>query len=119
MNRAEWATKIEQSCRDAGTYQPYFGDIIGTLAGIMENRDIAQEQFEESGGLAVIEHTNQGGNTNVVKNPALVMVNDLNATALAYWRDLGLTPKGFTAMQKGGFKPKETSFEDLLSNIGI
>ena len=119
MIKHEWKTRIEQAARDAGTYEPFFDDVINTLAGIMENRDRAQEQFEVSGGEPVITHTNKGGNTNIVKHPALVMVNDLNATALAYWRDLGLTPKGFTTMQKAGFKPREATFEDLLSGIGI
>lgn len=120
MNKDDWKKRINDAARDAGTYQPFFDDIIDTLAGIMENRDKAQEQFEERfGAQPVVAHTNKAGATNIVKNPALAMVNDLNATALSYWRDLGLTPKGFTAMQKNGFKPKEGTFEDLLKNIGI
>lgn len=119
MTKGEWKKRIEQAAQDAGTYQPFFDDMINTLAGIMENRDRSQEMFEKSGGNPVITHTNKGGATNIVKHPALVMVNDLNATALTYWRDLGLTPKGFSMMQKNGFKPKESTFEDLLEGIGI
>ena len=107
------------ACIDAGTYQIYFDDVIETLAGIMEKRDRAELQFEQTGGNAVIQHTNKSGATNLVKNPLLVVVNDLDSTALSYWRDLGLTPKGYTAMQKNGFQKAEGSFEDLLRNIGI
>ena len=118
-NKKTWQKRIKQAAIDAGTYEPFFDDVIETLAGIMEKRDRTEEQFEETGGNAVVAHTNKSGATNLVKNPLLVMVNDLNATALSYWRDLGLTPKGFTAMQKNGFKPKEATFEDLLADIGI
>lgn len=119
MKKEEWKAKIERSCREAGTYQPFFDDIIETLSEIMENRDGAQAKYKKSGSKPVIEQETSTGGTKTVKNPLLVMVNDLNAAALSYWRDLGLTPKGFTAMQKNGFKPKEASFEALLANIGI
>lgn len=120
MNKEEWKERIIDASKEAGTYLPQFDDIIETLAGIMENRDKAQEQFtKQFGGKPVVAHTNKGGNTNLVKNPALVMVNDLNATALSYWRDLGLTPKGFQTLQSNGFKKQEASLEDVLKNIGI
>ena len=119
MNKSDWKNRIKASCESAGTYRAFFDDTIETLAGIMEKRDRAELQFEQTGGNAVIQHTNKSGATNLVKNPLLVMVNDLNGTALSYWRDLGLTPKGYTAMQKNGFQRQERSFEDLLRNIGI
>ena len=103
----------------AGTYEPFYEDVIETLAGILENRDKAQENYIELNSSPVVAHTNKGGNTNIVKNPALVIINEMNMQALQYWRELGLTPKGFQAMQKAGLQKKETSFEDLLANIGI
>ena len=119
MDQKTWKRKINKACRDAGTYQKWFDPIIDTLAQIMENRDLAQEQFIASGNNPVIMHTNKGGNTNIVKNPALVMVNDLNATALSYWRDLGLTPAGFKKLGETITVKKEKSFEDLLSKMGV
>lgn len=119
MEKQEWKQKIEQACREAGTYESHFDDVIETLAGILENRDRAQKQFEQMNSNPIVQHTNKGGNTNLVKNPALVIINEMNAQALQFWRELGLTPKGFQAMQKNGFQKKETSFEELLSNIGI
>lgn len=118
-DKKTWENRIKAATVDAGTYQPFFDDIIETLAGIMEKRDRAETQFEQTGGNAVIQYTNKSGATNLVKNPLLVMVNDLNGTALSYWRDLGLTPKGYTAMQKNGFQQSKGSFEDLLRNIGV
>lgn len=119
MTKKTWRKRIEQACRDAGTYEEWFDDAIETLAGILENRDKAQDQFKAMNSNPVVMHTNKGGNTNIVKNPALVIINEMNMQALQYWRELGLTPRGFQAMQKAGFKKQETSFEDILANIGI
>lgn len=119
MKKSEWRDRIKESCIEAGTYQAFCDDVIDTLSEIMENRDGAQAEYRKTGSKPVIEKETSTGAITTVKNPLLVMVNDLNAAALTYWRDLGLTPKGFTAMQKNGFKPKETSFEQILANIGI
>lgn len=119
MDKQEWHNRIAQACKDAGTYEPYFENVIDTLAGIMENRDRAQKQYEAMKCQPVIQHTNKGGNTNLVKNPALMLINEMNQQALAYWKELGLTSKAFQAMQKNGFKKPETTFEDLLEGIGI
>ena len=120
MDKAEWKQVITESCRKAGTYQPFFDSVIETLAGIMELRDGAEEQYYESGGETVIEHTNQGGNTNTVKNPALVVLLDCNSQALAYWKELGLTAKSYKSMLGGAIKPEESlSLESLMDEIGI
>lgn len=119
MTKNDWQNRIAQSCKDAGTYESYFDDVIETLAGILENRDRAQEQFETMKCQPVVQHTNKGGNTNLVKNPALVIINECNAQALTFWKELGLTAKAFQQMQNAGFKKQETSLEDVLKNIGI
>lgn len=119
MNKEDWKIRIEQACKDAGTYQPSFDDVVTTLAGILENRDRAQEQFEKMGCSPIVSHTNKGGSTNLVKNPALVVINDCNAQALTFWKELGLTARSYQTMQKNGFQRSEGTFEDLLKNIGI
>lgn len=120
MTKETWHKKIEKSCREAGTYEPWYDHVIDTLAGILENRDRAQKQFEAMKCQPIVQHTNKGGATNLVKNPALVIIMDMNTQALAYWRELGLTAKAFQAMQKsGGVKKHEASFEEILSGIGI
>ena len=121
MTKDEWVKRIEQASRDAGTYRPYFDSIIETLAETMEMRDNAKEKFEQSGGQTVVMHTNKGGNANIVKNPALVVVDDLNKTALAYWRDLGLTPAGLRRINEDALKKvqNKASFSDVLKDLGI
>lgn len=121
MKREEWQSQIVSACKEAGTYQPHYDAVIETLAGILEKRDKAEAQFYDSGGNVVVAHTNKGGNTNIVKNPALVVYMELNTQALAYWRDLGMTPSGFkklngevitTKVMPGG------GFEKLLEKLG-
>ena len=120
MKKAEWQERIKQASMDAGTYRPYFDSIIDTLAETMEMRDDAREKFYASGGQTVVMHVNKGGNANIVKNPALVVVDDLNKTALAYWRDLGLTPAGLKRINESAMKGKQkTSFGDVLKDLGI
>ena len=109
MNRTEWKNKIKESCETAGTYRPFFDDVIDTLSAIMENRDSAEEQYEKNGSTPVIGYTNQAGHKNVVKNPILVVVDQLNTTALAYWRDLGLTPAGLKIINENAMKKKKES----------
>jgi len=104
---------------EADTYKPYFDHVIDTLAGIMEQRDAAQRLFEESGGKTVVLHTNKGNATNIVKNPALVIVMELNAQALSYWRDLGLTPAGLKKINEAAMKGrKQSALAEALSELG-
>lgn len=121
MKKAQWKKKIKSQCEAAGSYRPFFDSVIDTLAGIMETRDNAQEKFDASGGQTIVRHTNKSGATNIVKNPALVVIMDCNSQALAYWRDLGLTPAGLKRLNENAMKEpgKTDSFANLLSELGI
>lgn len=119
MNRAEWKEQILEATKTAGTYQPFFYAMIETLAGVLEMRDDAQEKFEASGGNTVVKHTNKGGATNIVKNPALVAVMELNQQALTFWRDLGLTPSGLKKINEQALKGrKRSALADALKELG-
>ena len=120
MDRKEWKKAIVQACEEAGTYKPQYEAVIDTLAGVLEKRDDAEEQYQTSGAKPVVAHTNKGGNTNIVKNPALVVYMDLNSQALAYWRDLGLTPSGLKKLNGDALTARATAdgFEKLLAKIG-
>lgn len=119
MKNGGWKKKIRAACEEAGTYQPFFDLAIEQLAQIMETKDAAQKLYEKSGGNPVVAYTNKGGHTNLRKNPALAVIQECNVQALAYWRDLGLTPSGFKKVQGQAAKEKETTFEELLEGIGI
>ena len=119
MTRDEWKNEITESTRKVGTYRPEFNPVIDTLAGVLEKRDKTEEQFIKSGGNAVVTHTNKGGAANLVKNPLLVVIGELNSQALAYWRDLGLTPSGLKKInEKALEKRKGSALAEALKELG-
>lgn len=119
MTKSAWKRKIKDATEAAGTYRPFFDATIDVLADIMEKRDQAQQKYVESGEQPTIEYQNAGGAVNTVKNPALVVIMDLNTQGLAYWRDLGLTPAGLKKInEKALTEKKQSGFADLLKNIG-
>lgn len=120
MTKDEWARKIRSACKKAGTYQPQFKYVIETLAQIMETKDAAIELYTKSGGNPVVAYTNKGGHTNLRKNPALAVIQECNVQALAYWRDLGLTPAGLKKLNADVVKDTKTEggLEKLLAGLG-
>ncbi len=120
MKKAAWKRRVMQACKDAGTYQTFFDDTITALAEILEFRDAAKEQYKAGGGQTLVRHTNQGGATNQVKNPALVVWMDCNAQALQYWTALGLTAKSYKAMTGSlNVKAEVKGLEEALAELGI
>lgn len=54
----------------------------------------------------------------MAKNPLLVMWDDLNKSALAYWRDLGLTPAGLKKIDEMSLKSKKNPLVEALKELG-
>ena len=117
MKRNAWQKRITEATRQAGTYKPFFEAAIETLAAILEKRDEAEKYYKESGSVPIIEHTNKGGATNLEQNPALRLINDLNASALQYWRELGLTPSGLRRITSEAVTAKEESGPSLIDDL--
>lgn len=109
MTKKRWRDRIIKCCEDAGTYKPYFDDVVDTLADILHKRDEAQMAFKKMGGDVLVYHVNKAGAQNLELHPALKTVNDLNRDALQYWRDLGLTPSALRKLNEAAFKAKEQS----------
>lgn len=119
MTEKKWKETIRSKCEEVGTYKPAFDPAIESLASILAQRDKTRTEFKKSGGKSVMEHTNKHGDTNLVKNPLLVLWDDLNKSALAYWRDLGLTPAGLKKLhEKALQQPKKNPLAEALKNIG-
>lgn len=67
-----------------------------------------------------MEHTTKTGAVNIVQNPMIRLVNDLNRDALAYWRDLGLTPAGLKRINEAAIKGTErepTALDKALQKL--
>jgi len=117
MKRNAWQKRITEATRQAGTYKPYFEAAIETLAAILEKRDEAEKYYKESGSVPIVEHTNKGGATNMEQNPALRLINDLNTSALQYWRELGLTPSGLHRLNSDAVKGKEDEGPSIVDDL--
>lgn len=109
MTKKRWKQRITDCCEAAGTYKPYFDDVIDNLAEILHRRDEAAQVFKKMGGDVLVYHTNQAGKQNLELHPALKAVNDLNRDALQYWRELGLTPASLRKLNDAALKPDKKS----------
>lgn len=107
MKKNAWIKTIKNACLEVGTYQPPFDSVIDTLADILERRDALQKAFTAA---------EMDGSSDAAR--AMRMLNTLNMDALAYWRDLGLTPAGLKKINEQGLKPKKkTTLGEVLSEI--
>ena len=119
MKRETWKKRITDATKAAGTYRDFFVPVIDTLAGILEKRDEAQAVLDNSGDGLIVEHTNVAGKVNYEQHPVVRLINDLNRDALAYWRDLGLTPAGLKRIDEQSMKAKKRStLADALKELG-
>lgn len=120
MTEKKWRETITGKCKEVGTYKPAFDPVIESLASILAQRDRTKAEFKkETHCKSVLEYTNKNGSTNLVKNPLLVLWDDLNKSALAYWRDLGLTPAGLKKLnEKAMQKSKGSALADAMKKLG-
>ena len=117
MTKLRWRNVIKKASKSAGTYQPFFDSVIDTLSGILERRDMALAEFERTGGEILVEHHTKTGAVNLEQNPAIRLVNDLNRDALAYWRDLGLTPAGLKKINENALTVKRSTLGEVLASL--
>lgn len=118
--RAVWKSRIKKQMEAVGTYNQAFEPAIDTLADILEQRDAALQEYLEAGGEACFEHISDRGARNIKKNPRLTVWQDLNTQALAYWRDMGLTPAGLKKLNEAALKAekKGSALEEALKGLG-
>lgn len=119
MNKTAWKDKIIEMLTSSKVYKDIYDPVINELAEILERRDIVYQQFIDEDEKAVVIHTNKGGNANAAKNPLLVLWNELNQTALKYWRELLLTPSSLKKITGGKIaeEKKPTGLEKVLSDF--
>lgn len=118
MKKSDWKRTIMKKCRSIGTYKSEFNPVIATLADILEERDRVRSQYLEEGAHPLVERVSDRGAVNLVKNPLLTTWENLNADALAYWRDLGLTPAGLKKLGDDALKaPKVSALAEALRGL--
>ena len=107
--KKDWVDAITQDCKGLGVYKTAFDPAIEMLADVMVQREDIWKEFEDSGGKSMLPYPNKGGAENFVKNTILGMWNELTKTALAYRRELGLTPAGLRKLDEKAMKSKKRS----------
>ena len=121
MESKRWKTVIKKKMTEVGTYKTAFDKTIETLSNILEHRDAVFDQFVEEGSEYIVERISDRGAVNSAKNPLFTIWTELNAQALQYWRDLGLTPAGLKRIDESAVKisGNKESFESILSKLNI
>lgn len=120
MTAAQWRSKIKKQCEDIGTYKQSYNSVIDALAKILEQRDSALEKFRKDGRQLLCEKTSDRGAVNQTINPLVQLINQLNGTALSYWKELGLTPLAYKKMTTGAAEStgeKPTGLAAILRSI--
>lgn len=116
MTAAKWRAKIKQQCVDMNTFKPSFNSAIDALAKILEQRDEAQKKFKDEGSQLVFDRMSDRGAVNPAVNPLVQLIDKLNNTALAYWKELGLTPLSYKKMV-GSSAPAEEKRSGLAEAL--
>lgn len=104
MTKKKWEKLILDQMSAQKLHDDAYLSVVESLAAILEQRDKTFTEFRKDGRKSVIQYTNKGGSTNMTKNPLLVLWDDLNKTALSYWRELGLTPSSYKKITGEGAK---------------
>ena len=86
------------------------------------HEDVARAESLEDldgGAVPVVERVSDRGARNSGKNPLLVLWMELNRDALAYWRELGLTPSGLKRLNESAMAgaKEQSALEKALASM--
>ena len=111
--------QIVDRMKALGTYKPQYMAAIGRTAELYLELGRLAKEYQKSGCVTIVEHTNKAGATNLVKSPIRCAIEDVYNLLLAYERELGLTP---AAMKKLGAaveeKQQKSPIELALEKLG-
>lgn len=116
MNADKWRRKIKEQVVELGVFKTSYNSVIDSLAKVLEQRDDAMRQFNAEGRQLVVEKVSDRGAVNVSINPLVSLLDKLNNTSLAYWKELGLTPASFKKMT-GSSVPAESKSGGLAAAL--
>lgn len=99
--------------KEVGTYRKAFDPTVTALSEILEQRDRTLSEFVKGGSQVMVEVVSDRGAVNQKQNPLLQLWGNLNTQALAYWRDLGLTPAGLKKLNDAVMKEQKSTVLEL------
>ena len=119
MNKKQYHNRIVTAMKGVGTYkQTTYNQVISTLSDILAERDRIYKQYIDEGAQPLVTIVSDRGAENRRQNPLLKQWIELNNCALAYWRDLGLTPAGLKKLTDENMKEqKGNALESILSKL--
>lgn len=120
MTAKAWKTKITKQVREVGTYRKAFEAVIEALAEILAQRDRVYEQYRDEGQQPMVVKVLDRGGKNTAENPLLRTWRELNALALTYWKELGLTAASLKRINDlaAGEKKEPSPLEKALMKYG-
>ena len=118
MTAKSWITEIKKQMSLKGVDYSGFGNVIQTLAELLEQRDKLYKQYQTEGSEVMVLYVSDRGQENMIINPLLKEWQNMNRDALVYWRELGLTPAGLKKLNEDSMKPAEQSpLDKVLANL--
>ena len=118
MTSKSWIAEIKKQMSLKGVDYAGFGNVIQTLAELLEQRDKLYKQYQDEGSEVMVLYVSDRGQENMIINPLLKEWQNMNRDALVYWRELGLTPAGLKKLNEDSMKPAEQSpLDKVLANL--
>lgn len=109
MTKKQWIRRITDDIVRNGNYTISFDPVIDCLAEILETKQKVFKEFTTSKEPYIVDGK---------KNLRLLLWDDLNKTALSYWRELGLTVASLKKIDEGAVKKKvQSPLEEVLSKL--
>lgn len=104
MTARAWKGRLKKLMEAVGTYKPAFDPSIQAAAELLEQRDLVYQQFIDGGAQPMILKTSDRGAQNFAENPLLRTWREMQAQALKYFQELGLTSASLKKINESAIK---------------
>ena len=104
MTARTWKGRLKNLMKAVGTYKPAFEPTIQAAAELLEQRDQVYQQYVQDGSLAMVKKVSDRGAENLVENPLLRTWREMQAQALKYFQELGLTSAALKKINDAAIK---------------
>lgn len=117
MNAKEYENIIKEQMRFDSGMMPSFKTSIQILCEILEERDRVYRLYLDDGAHPLVEFESDRHAINMKPNPLLRQWQELNASALLYLRDLGLTAAGLRKLQGQIPEKSGRTTEEIMQEV--
>lgn len=120
MTARAWKGRLKKLMEAVGTYKPAFDPSIQAAAELLEQRDLVYQQFIDGGAQPMILKTSDRGAQNFAENPLLRTWREMQAQALKYFQELGLTSASLKKINESAIKGSSelSALDKALLDLG-